>query len=142
MTAIEHNHDTLLIPPELEDPDGRPVDHELLGRLLGACFDTCTACADPLMDRCVADVATCARLVELACLSVAEVIGGVPAILTNKDAPGPASPEFRELADAGAEGNNKAMWQLCGQMIPEQRRAALDTALNLLTASIRLASEG
>lgn len=124
------------IPPDFEDPDGRQVDHALLGRLMGAAYDGCRECQPPLVDQVIEDADTSARFVELGCLMVAEQLGGLPAFLTDPDAPGLASREFRQLAAAGVDGQNAAMWEACRAMTPEQRRAAVDSALDLLVGSL------
>lgn len=124
------------IPPDFEDPDGRQVDHALLGRLMGAAYDECGECQPPLIDQVIQDGNTSARFVELGCLIIAEQLGGLPASLTDPEVPGTASVEFRRLAAAGVDGQNRAMWEACRSMTPEQRRAAVSTALDLLVGSL------
>lgn len=128
----DHQHADFEIPDTAADPAGRPVDHDLLGRLVGAAFDGCTSCQDAHLTLAVEDAATTARLVELACVATQAAFGGLPASMTNDTAPGPSSPEFRRLARAGLDGANDAMWTACAAMNPTQRRAAANTALDTL----------
>jgi len=134
-----HAHDGFEIPLDMPDPDGRPVDHGMLGRLVGAAFDGCTTCQDPLLTLLVEDPATTARVVELACISTHAMLGGLPASMTDPDAHGSSSsPEFRRLAHAGLDGENAAMWRECEAMTPTERRAAVNTALDTLVGQLAL----
>lgn len=126
----DHGHEGFDVP--FDDPLGRPVDRKLLGDFVGAAFDGCASCQDALLTLMVDDAATVTRLVELACLASAEAFGGLPPKLTDPDVPGLAAPEFREMARAGAGGQNTRMLALCEQMTPAQRRAAANTAADLL----------
>lgn len=116
-----HDHE-FPVPEGYVDPLGRPVDAALLGRFIGAAFDGCTTCQDAELTLVVADPATCARLIELACVTVDSQLGGLPASMTDPAAPGVASPEFRELARAGLDGANSAMFDACAAMRPTARR--------------------
>lgn len=89
---------------------GRPVDHRLLGRFVGASYDGCVACQRPLLASIVQDAVTSARLIELACVAVHDMFGGLPAVLTDETAPGPASAPFRRLARTGLDDANDAMY--------------------------------
>lgn len=132
----------MIIPPGFTDPDGRPVNHDLLGRLMGAAFDGCRACQEPLLVALVEDWGTAARMVELACVAVAAQFGGIPSVMTDPDADGPTSLEFRQLAAAGTDGRNEAMWRACEVMTPKQRRAAVDTAVDIMTGTLMMAGAG
>lgn len=133
----EHTHDDFGFPEDGVDPEGRPVDHKLLSALVGAAFDGCLSCQDPLMTLLVEDPATTARLVELACLVVQSLFGGLPASMTAPDAlPTAFSVEFRRLARAGLDGANDAMWQMCAVMPVVDRRAAANTALNQVVGGL------
>ncbi|BBG20749.1 hypothetical protein RVR_P25 (plasmid) [Actinacidiphila reveromycinica] len=127
-----HAHEGFEIPDDITDPDGRPVDHGMLSRLVGAAYDGCTTCQDPLLTLLVEDTATTARVVELACISTDAILGGLPPSMTDDSVPGASSPEFRRLARAGVDGENVAMWQECAAMTPTERRAAVNTALDTL----------
>lgn len=132
----EHAHEGFEVPDDYTDPGGRNVDYELLGQLTGAAFDGCTTCQEPLITQLAEDANTSARLVELACISIHEMFGGLPASLTEENVPGLASLEFRQLARAGLDGENEAMWRECAAMTPAQRREAVDSALDLMAGSL------
>lgn len=113
---------------------GNPVDGGLLAELMGASLDGCTTCQDILITLTTQDAATTTRLVELACVAVQTVLGGLPPNLTGDAADdGVTAPAFQLLARTGIDGENDEMWRTCTQMIPEQRREAVNTALNLLS---------
>jgi hypothetical protein len=135
MTIPGHEHAGFELPPGQLDPLGRPVNHDLLGRFTGAAFDGCAPCQDALMAQMIQDPATTTRLVELACVATAGVLRGIPPSMTDPDAPGVASQEFRRLARAGADG---AMLAACEGMTPEQRRAAASTAADILIGHLML----
>lgn len=126
----QHQHTGFESP--VGDPLGRPIDQELLDRFVAAAFDGCTACQDALLARMVTDAVTTARLVELACVAIQQALGGLPASLTDELIAGEVSPQFRRLARAGLDGRNDAMFRICERMTPQQRRAAADSAADLL----------
>jgi hypothetical protein len=132
----QHDHAGFEIPATFGDPLGRPVDHALLGRFVGAAFDGCVSCQDPLLTLMVEDPATTARLVELACVATDAVLGGLPAGLTDQHAPGLAALEFRRLARAGLDGANDAMFTACADMTTTERRAAANTAADILVGQL------
>lgn len=134
----EHAHEGFEIPDDFKDPEGRPVDHKMLGALVGAAFDGCTSCQDPLITLLVEDAATTARVVELACVGAQGMFGGLPANMTDPDVPGPASQEFRRLARAGLDDANDTMWQECAGMSSADRRSAANTALDMLIGQMSL----
>lgn len=125
-----HDH-AFEVPDGFRDPMGRDIDHKLLGQFTGAAFDGCQECQAVLMDRIAGDPAVTARLVELACMAVDQVVGGLPPSLTGQGQ-GLAAAEFQWLAAAGADGNNDAMFTLAETMTTAERRAAMETAANLL----------
>lgn len=130
-TTSGHDH-AFEVPDGFRPPDGRrDIDHELLGQFTGAAFDGCQECQAVLLGRMAGDPAVTARLVELACVAINEAVGGLPPSLT---APGPglAAAEFRRLAAAGADGNNDAMFALAETMTRAERRAAMETAADLV----------
>jgi hypothetical protein len=128
----EHQHAGFEMPAGYIDPEARPVDHELLGRFVGAAFDGCAPSQDALLARMAQDPVTTARLVELACVATLGALGGLPASLTQDDVPGLAGPEFRRLARAGLDGANAELFRACEQMTAAERRAAADSAADLL----------
>lgn len=134
----EHTHAGFEIPEDFEDPEGRPVDHKLLSALVGAAFDGCLSCQDPLLTLLVEDPATTARLVELACIIVQNLFGGLPASMTypGHDPSNAFSVEFRRLAYEGLDGAHEAMGQMCAAMPVVNRRAAANTALNQVVGGL------
>lgn len=137
-----HDHD-FPAPENYVDPNGREgVDIALLSRFMGAAFDACTTCQDAELTLIVSDPPTCARLVELACTDMAAQFGGLPASVLNPSAPSVLSREFRELAQAGVDGNNDALHAACAAMKPTQRRKAANDAADRLVASISLRAFG
>lgn len=138
MTTDHHHHEGFELPPGYTDPQGRPVNHDLLSQFVGAAFDGCTSCQDPLLTLLTEDPTTTARLVELACLSIHDAFGGLPASMTDPGAPGPSSPEFRQLARTGLDGANDALMRECENFTPTQRRAAANTAADTVIGQLPL----
>lgn len=140
MTNIptDHRHDLFAVPEGYVDPLGRPVDTGLLGQFLGAAFDGCTSCQDPLLTLLTADPVTVGRLVELACQVMHDLLGGLPPNLLDPAVPGPVSAEFRELAATGSDGQLDALHAQCAEMATDQRRAAANTAADLLVGYLSL----
>ena len=122
-----HMHNTLAVEEDFQDPDGRPVNHLLLGQLTSAAYEGCKDCQGTYLEQVMTDAPTSARVVEIACMALEDTLGGVPTHMKNL-----GSPEFRRLADAGVDGRNEQMWALCGEMTPDERRSAVDAALTLL----------
>jgi hypothetical protein len=120
------------------DPLGRPVNGALLAEFIGAAFDGCTPCQDAQLTLLADDDATTARLVELACVGTAAQFGGLPDNMTVDGYPGPASPEFRRLARAGLDGGNDTMFTTAAQMTSTERRAAANTAADLLVGQLMM----
>lgn len=131
-----HRHEDFGFPDSYSDPSGRPVDHRLLGALIGASMDGCTSCADPLLTLLTEDPISTARLVELACTSMQTVLGGLPPSMTKDGVPGLSTPEFRALARAGLDGENDMMFTACAAMTPAERRAAANTALDTVVGTL------
>jgi len=134
----DHEHDGFEIPFDYVDPAGRAVDHRLLGDFVGAAVAGCSSCRDALLTFVAEDSPTAARLVELACIATRELLGGLPATMTEEHAGGPIGLEFRRLAGTGVDGANSAMFTACARMSSEQRRAAAATAAGILVAQLRL----
>jgi hypothetical protein len=131
-----HEHGGFPVPPETAY--GHPVDHRLLGLLMGAAFDRCLSCQDTSTTLLVEDPVTTTRLVELACIGVHQQFGGLPSSLTDDDAGGPTHPAFKRLARAGLDGNNDAMFEACRAMATDDRRGAANTALDLLVGQMTM----
>lgn len=130
MNAHEHGLD---IPnDDIPHPTGREFNYPLISDLVGAALDGCTSCQDPLLTLLLEDSDSVARLVELACVATQETIGGLTPSMYDQSAPGLSSREFRRLANAGAGGQNEAMFALAATMNTEERRAAVNTALDTL----------
>lgn len=133
----DHAHDGFEIPVEhAGEFAARAVDGKLLSAFVGSAFDGCTTCQDVELTRIVADPPTCARLVELACVMQAAEFGGLPPSLTDSKASGIASQEFRQLARAGLDGNNDALFDACKAMKPTARRKAANTAADLIVGTL------
>lgn len=133
-------HDHALGMEETADQLGRPVDIRLLNDFMGAAFDGCRPCQETKMPLIAADPVTCARLVEVACVAVNARFGGLPASLTDQDAYGQASPQFRTLAASGIGGENEAMFALCASMSPDDRRAAAESAADIVVGELFMSS--
>lgn len=126
------------LPPSILATVGRTVDVELLDSFVGATVDGCFACQLVLMDDLVADPVSTARLVELACISLDRVMGGLPGSALYDHEPGPASLEFRRLARAGLYDGG-AVYRECEVMTLEERREAAYTGVDTLVAAINMA---
>ena len=133
---MEHQHTGFEIPDDFEDLTGRPVDYGLLSQLVSACMDRCLPCQGVLTTTLVEDPVTAARLVEMACGSIHDTFGGLPSAVLDDDMPGPAALEFRRLARAGLDGANGELFAECARMDVPGRRAAVDTALDFVSAAL------
>ena len=128
--------------PVVEDFAGQPVNGGLLTELMGASLDGCTSCQDPLLTLLSEDPVTTARLVNVACVAVQGLMGGLPkGLLDPADPSAMASQEFRRLARAGADVDDEAvlaseMWKVTSTMTPSERRAAANSALDLLAGML------
>lgn len=136
-----HAHDGFEVPAEFAGPAGAEGGR-VVGRLVGAAFDGCQSCQAVLLGQMAGDAGATARLVELACLMIDGMAGGLPANLTDPAVPGLASAEFRQLAAAGADGANQRMYALAGEMTRSQRRAAADSAVDILTGALAMGGGG
>lgn len=137
--TTDHDHSGFEPPAGYTDPEGRTIDNDLLGRVVGAGFDGCRPCETVVMDQLVQDPTSTARLVELACVAVASLLGGLPRNMAH-DAGGLSSPVFKRLARAGLNGRNGAVYDEAEQLTVEQRRAAADTALDTLVGQLGMTS--
>ena len=120
---------------QLDIPEGSrgfPIDYRLLSRLINAAFDMCQACQDDLATRISLDGPSTAGLVELACVAVNEVWGGLSPDFTQDDRESMVSAEFRRLARTGSDGHNDAMFAECGKMTPAERKAAIESSAAIL----------
>jgi hypothetical protein len=129
-----HRHDRVRVPAGYADPAGRPVDHLLLARLLGARLDGCRLCTELLLTLLAEDALTTARLVELCCISSREHAGGLAVQLTDTDTDtaGDGSAQFLELAAAGFVGGSAALRRHCERMNATDRRSAAASAMSVL----------
>jgi hypothetical protein len=127
-----HEHDGFEFPAGFKDQDAWTVDYGLLSSLIGAAYDRCTTCQDPLLTLLVEDATTTARLVEIGCIMTHHLLGGLPQSMWDPDVPGTSSREFRRLACAGLDGANEEMLTLCQTMTPTERRSAANTAMDQL----------
>jgi len=131
-----HTHVPGLPPSVLETPVC-PVDVALLGSLVGATVDRCYPCQTVFMGDLLADPGSTARLVELACIAIDRVFGGLPSSALYDAEPGPASLEFRRLARAGLY-DGIAVYRECALMTRAERREAAYTALDSLVSTINM----
>lgn len=127
-----HEHTLFEVPEDFADPLGRTgIDYPAMGRLMSAAFDGCTTCQEAMLSPMAEDAKTTARVIEFVCGMIAGIFGGLPVNL-HRDHPGAlASPQFRTLARAGMDGHSERMFAACAEMDPNDRRAALNTALDL-----------
>ncbi|QFU96558.1 hypothetical protein KDY119_00042 [Luteimicrobium xylanilyticum] len=132
-----HAHVPGLAPSVLDTPVC-PVNSALLGALIGATVDRCYPCQTVFMHELLDDSASTARLVELACITIDRVFGGLPASALYDHEPGPASLEFRRLARAGLY-DGAAVYRECALMTRIERREAAYTALDSLVSTINAA---
>jgi hypothetical protein len=119
---------------------GHPVNGGLLAELMGASLDGCTSCQDPLLTLLVEDPTTTVRLVSLACVAIHGAFGGLPkGLLDPEDSDAMASPEFRLIARAGVDmddATDSEMWKVASAMDSTGRRAAANSALDLLAGML------
>lgn len=127
------NHSHMLFQLDVpDDSQSVSIDYRLLSRLVNVAFDMCHACQDDLVTRISLDGPSTARLVELACVAINEVWGGIPPDFTQDDEESMASPEFRLLARTGSGGHNDAMYAECRKMTPAERKAAIESSAAIL----------
>lgn len=114
------------------DPTRPHINIRALDALVGAAFDGCATCQDAQLTLVVDDPPAVARLVEVTCGAVHGIFGGLPHDMITPGAAGPTSDEFRTLASIGADDNNVAMYERAAQMNATERRAATNTALDIM----------
>lgn len=131
-----HAHPPLPVPEDIEDVPGYTPDYGLLSELMSAALDGCVPCQSRMLGRLETDSTSSARLVALACVAIHDLLGGLPAAMTDPDAPGVAHPAFRRLATAGLDGHPEAMFVLAATMGPGELRGASETALDLLVGHL------
>ncbi|MFD7732165.1 hypothetical protein ACFV6F_17470 [Kitasatospora phosalacinea] len=129
--GTEHEHPGWALEA-IPQPGGWQADSRLFEEVTGAAFAACLSCQDVALTLLVEDAVTTARLVELACGAIIELVGDMPPELTDPGAPGTASPEFRRLARAGLGATTDGMYRECELMTAAERRAAANTALDTL----------
>jgi hypothetical protein len=130
--ASTHDHQAPGFPEDADEPGAPSGDTALMGRFLAAAFAECASCQDVHAIAIAADPVTTVLLVVTACALIDGVIGGLPRALTDGDAPGVASLPFRRLARAGTGGPVGAMLAASRAMSPADRRAAIETAADLV----------
>jgi hypothetical protein len=137
MTIDSHRHDRVVIPAYYADPAGRPVDHQLLARLLGAMLDRCGLCTELLLLLLAEDSLTTARLVELCCIGAREQTD-ISARCHTPDTSDVSAmavmlpAQFWELAQTGLASGSGALSRRCQRMSAEQRREAARYAMAVL----------
>jgi hypothetical protein len=128
----EHAHRgwTLEAVPQ---PAGWQADSTLFEAVTGAVFEGCVSCQDASLTLLIEDAVTTARVAELACGAIINVEGHLPPSHTDPDLPDQASsPEFRRLAGAAQGKTTDGMYHACERMTPTERRAAVNTALDII----------
>lgn len=137
-----HEHGSVELPGGPADAEGRAVDEQLLGALVGAALKG-SDCVAGHLDEVAADLACLVRLVNFSRLTVLRVYRGeLPGFMTDDgDRFGPSAPELRRLVRAATAG--EPLFEVCEQMTPAERRAAAGNALELLIGHLTVAhSEG
>lgn len=130
----DHIHDGFHLSEP--DPFARGSDTALICHLVGASYDGCQPCQDELAAAVAEDAPTTARIVELACVGMAATTGGgLPAVMLSAGDEPMFSPQFRELARAGADADdgNAKLWAAANDMDVIDRAAVVDDAVILLT---------
>lgn len=139
---VAHEHGSVELPGGPTDAEGRAVNEQLLGALVGAAIKG-SECVAEHLDEVAADLACLVRLVTFSRLTVLRVYRGeLPGFMTDDDDGfGPSAPELKRLVRAMTAG--EPLFELCEQMTPAERRAAAGDALDLLIGHLTLAhSEG
>ncbi|MET7487724.1 hypothetical protein [Streptomyces sp. NPDC005538] len=139
---VAHEHGSVELPGGPTDAEGRAVNEQLLGALVGAAIKG-SECVAEHLDEVAADPACLVRLVTFSRLTVLRVYRGeLPGFMTDDDDGfGPSAPELKRLVRAMTSG--EPLFELCEQMAPTERRAAAGDALDLLIGHLTLAhSEG
>jgi len=137
-----HQHGSVELPGGPTDAEGRAVNEQLLGALVGAALKGGECVAEHL-DEVAADLACLVRLVSFSRLTALRVYRGeLPGFMTDDDDSfGPSAPELKRLVRAVTAG--EPLFELCERMTPAERRAAAGDALDLLIGHLTVAhSEG
>lgn len=128
--VLPATHEPFPAPP---DPDGRPVDITAMGEFIGAAYDKCMPCQKVIAVTIVnTSPDTVARFVEVACMMIADKLGGVPPAMTDPRADSITPVPFRELARRGADGGNATMYAYAHTMTVPDRLEALDAAADFI----------
>ncbi|MFF8601873.1 hypothetical protein ACF065_27635 [Streptomyces sp. NPDC015232] len=134
-----HQHGSVELPRVATDTDseGRAVNEEALGALMGAVLNSCECVAEHL-DEVAADAGCLVRLVTFSRLTALRVYRGeLPGYMTDDDDRFSASsPELKRLVRAVTAG--EPLFELCEQMTPAERRAAAEDALDALMGHLPL----
>lgn len=136
-----HEHGSVPLPGGPVDNDGRAVDEELLGSLMGAAYAGCAACIDRLLGDVAENPVTLGRLVVVSRqLALRVYRWELPGYMTD-DAErfGPAVPEFKRLVRAVTAAEPVA--EVCEQLTAGERRAAARDAFDTLTGLLVVAQE-
>ncbi|MGI5223250.1 hypothetical protein [Nocardia sp. CA-290969] len=124
------------------DPERRHIDHTVIAECLGAGLDGCPVCGQQALEALITNAAATARLVEIACVAIGEMFGGIPAYLYDDNVGGPASATFRRLARLGVDGKIDQMFSTVEDMTLDERRQAADTAMDITIGRLVLAGLG
>ncbi|MBF6254023.1 hypothetical protein IU414_17765 [Nocardia farcinica] len=138
---IDHGHNGFEVPPG--KLAGWGVGTDLLAQLVGAAYDECPSCPEPLLVLVGESAPTTAQLVELACAGVIDTLGGLPVDLADLDSvDSPVPIGFRRLALTVAERGDAATLAAQSEALTvADRRAAARTATAVFVTTIRIGVE-
>jgi hypothetical protein len=115
-----HQHDHIRVPTTYVDPRGRPVDHELLGRLVSALLDDCDLCSELMLVLLAEDAVSTARLIELAYLSGRR--HDADPLADDSSTRPLLSPRLLAVFVAGVTQGSAALLTECERMSPSHRQ--------------------
>ncbi|MGN2634607.1 hypothetical protein ACTD5D_32145 [Nocardia takedensis] len=121
-----NDHDHAFGMPLDVDPAGGS-DPVMLRRLIGAAYAGCAPCQATALTAVSEHPPTSARVVEVTCTTLVSALGSIPeAALSTLSTP------FRTLATVGDETGVEYMRAAAVVMTTDERRQAVDSALDLL----------
>ncbi|MGN2634652.1 hypothetical protein ACTD5D_00345 [Nocardia takedensis] len=121
-----NDHDHAFGMPLDIDPAGGS-DPVMLRRLIGAAYAGCSPCQVTALAAVAEHPPTSARVIEVTCTTLVDALGSIP-----ESALSTLSTPFRTLAVVGDETGVDQMRAAAAMMTTDQRRQAVDSALDLL----------